>query len=86
MNENPAVTGIGTSIVRTVVPAVVGLIVAAFARANVDIPPGLLDEAIAGIVTTAYYAVVRLAETHLGPAYGWLLGVAKRPTYTEPSA
>lgn len=78
---DPAVTSIGTSVVRTIVPAAVGTVVAAAASAGFDLDPGTIQNALALVVTTAYYAVVRTLETRLGPAYGWLLGVAKQPTY-----
>lgn len=86
MSTNPAVTGIGASIVRTVVPLVVGALVTAFARVGVDLEADpetvvAVSSAATTIVGALYYAAVRLAETHLGPAFGWLLGYANAPRY-----
>ena len=80
-STNPVVTGVGTSIVRTVVPLVIALLVRAGAKAGLNLDPGLFLESVTVIVTTLYYAVVRTLETRVAPAWGWLLGVAKVPAY-----
>lgn len=74
---------IGSSIVRTVVPLVVGVVVAWLARHNVDgsAYADFLSAVVAAVVTTVYYAVVRVLETYVKPRFGWLLGLAKPPTY-----
>jgi hypothetical protein len=41
--------------------------------------------AASGIVTTAYYTAVRLAEAKW-PWLGWLLGSATPPTYGSPKS
>lgn len=86
MNQpvHPAVAGIGASIVRTVVPVIVGTLLGAAAKHGFDFDNGSITEVVTVVITTAYYAVVRLLETRIAPAWGWLLGVAKVPTY--PSA
>jgi hypothetical protein len=78
---HPAVSGLGASIVRTIVPLLVGVITSSLLKAGVEIPEGFLDQYLAEIVFTLYYVGVRLLETYVGPAYGKLLGVAKKPTY-----
>lgn len=78
---NALVSGVGTSIVRTFVPVLVGLILTGLANVGMDIPEGLITEVVLAVVITLYYAVVRLLETHVSPAWGWLLGVAKVPKY-----
>lgn len=78
---NRLTAGIGTSIVRTTVPVIVGIILTALASAGLDLSEGLVTEVVATVIITAYYAVVRLLETHVAPAWGWLLGVAKVPEY-----
>ena len=79
---NPVVAGIGTSIVRTVVPLLVGLLARFGAKYGLDLElNGAMDEAFTVIVTTLYYAVVRLLEVRIAPVWGWLLGVAKVPAY-----
>ena len=86
-----AAQGIGASIVRTVVPIAVGAVVAGFAKVGID-----LDEdpdtvvALTGVgtvvVSTAYYALVRVLEEKVAPGWGWLLGYANAPQYEEHAA
>jgi mannose/fructose/N-acetylgalactosamine-specific phosphotransferase system component IID len=80
---NRVVSGVGTSIVRTLVPVVVGSILAALASVGLDLPEGLVTEVVAAVIITLYYAAVRLLEENFSPAWGWLLGVAKVPQYNE---
>jgi hypothetical protein len=83
----PTVRDLGASLVRTFVATAVGTVVAYLAK-NAHF---VIDDATsAGLVQTftafvigAYYLVVRTLETKV-PAFGWLLGLAKLPTY--PSA
>jgi hypothetical protein len=79
-------TSLGTSVVRTVVPLVVGAVVAGLAKANLHIDQTALEQLIGAVVATVYYGVVRLAEEHLSPAVGWFLGWAKAPRYTQAPA
>lgn len=73
------------SLIRTIVPVVVGSILGLFARIglNIDVEgqqalSTLIDSAFIG----GYYIVVRLIETKV-PQVGWLLGLAKTPdSYT----
>ena len=73
------------SLIRTIVPIVVGSILGVLARIGLDIDPEgqqalstLIDSAFIG----AYYLVIRIIETKV-PQVGWLLGLAKTPdTYT----
>lgn len=78
---NRLVAGVGTSVIRTLVPVVVGSILAGLASIGLDLPEGLVTEVVATVIITLYYAAVRLLETHVSPAWGWLLGVAKVPQY-----
>ena len=78
---NRLTAGIGTSLIRTVVPVAVGAILAALAQANLDLDEGLVTEVVTAVCITVYYAIVRLLEEHVSPAWGWLLGVAKVPQY-----
>ena len=75
------------SIVRTVVPIVVGAVLGWFASANLPLDPefeGALTALITLLLTTAYYVAVRLFETYISPKIGWLLGYAKSPdTYSK---
>lgn len=69
------------SIIRTVVPIVVGLVLSAPLVSGWDIDAGALEVVVTGAVTGAYYTVVRLLEEHVAPRFGWLLGLANRPAY-----
>lgn len=69
------------SLIRTIVPIVVGSILGLLTRIGLDIDvegqqalATLIDSALIG----AYYIVVRLIETKV-PQAGWLLGLAKTP-------
>lgn len=68
------------SLIRTFVPWLVALAGPAAARwlgwTDAD-----LTTAATMLVSGAYYLVARLAEEHLSPRFGWLLGVAKAPVY-----
>lgn len=85
---SPVVRDLGASYVRTGVTLAVGTLIAWLARrANI-----VIDEATSAGVTAAfttttiglYYLVVRALETKI-PAFGWLLGLAKLPSYPAPT-
>lgn len=78
------VPSIGASVVRTVVPLIVGAVIAAAAKAQIELDGAVIESAVTLGVTTVYYAAVRFAETRLGPAWGWLLGYANAPQYEAP--
>ena len=72
-----------TSLIRTWVPTAVGIAVAFLVAQGVDLDPSTelqLSGGLVAVVTGVYYAVVRAAENKW-PAFGYLLGVAKAPTY-----
>jgi hypothetical protein len=83
----PTVRDLGASLVRTFVTLGVGWAVAKLAQnANVivdDQTSSGLVQSFTVAVTAVYYLVVRFLETKI-PAFGWLFGLAKLPTY--PSA
>lgn len=68
------------ALVRTVVPAVVGLLLAAAAKANIDIDGGALNGIVDAVVIGVYYLVARQLEKRW-PKFGVLLGIPKQPTY-----
>lgn len=74
------------SIVRTVVPMLVGLIVAALTKLGVPAADGdvanLVNGFVSGLVALAYYLVARGLELFASSKFGWLLGYAKAPVYT----
>lgn len=79
---------IGPSLIRTVVPWIVGLVVGALAARGIDIPSDneLLLNVVTVTISTAYYAAVRYLETRFSSLWGWFLGLPKAPTYNAPAA
>jgi len=75
------------SIVRTVVPVIVGVLLGQAARIGLDLPAGAVTEVVTVVVTGAYYAVARLVEQRW-PALGRVLlsaGLSRRaPVYADP--
>ena len=69
------------SLIRTVVPVIVGVLVAAFAKVGLQ----LTDDTFTGVITTAvtalYYAGARWLEVKVAPWWGWLSGKAGAPQY-----
>ncbi|WP_426734332.1 hypothetical protein [Glutamicibacter sp. 2E12] len=77
-----AFAALWASIVRTVVPIIVGAVLGFFASTSIPLDPefeGLLNTVLTLLLTTAYYVAVRLFETYVSPKIGWLLGWAKSP-------
>lgn len=70
------------SIVRTIVPGIVGFFLQLAVTWNLPLDPefeGTLTALLTLLLTTAYYVAVRLFETYISPKLGWLLGYAKSP-------
>lgn len=76
-------TDIAKAHVRTIVPAIVGLVITLALRAGLDLH-GYAPE-ITTVVTAVYYSAARLAEEYVSPRFGWLLGFASKPHYAKPS-
>ena len=72
---------LGASLVRTVVPIVVGAVVSALAKLKLGIDAEAATAVVTVVISTAYYTGVRLMEEFVSPAWGRLLGIAKIPTY-----
>lgn len=70
-----------TSIIRTVVPVIVGTAISWLARRGIDVDGAAIGQALTVIIIGAYYAAARWAEGRWARA-GWLLGAAKVPTYS----
>jgi hypothetical protein len=78
-----ALSALFASIVRTVVPIVVGAVLAFAVAHNIPLDKefeSLLSVALTAGFTTVYYIAVRLLETYVAPRLGWLLGLAKAPS------
>lgn len=72
------------SIIRTVVPVVVGIILGQAARVGLDLDPGAVTSIVTAAATTVYYALGRFVETEFPAAGRWLLaaGLTKEtPAY-----
>ncbi|KAB2344895.1 hypothetical protein [Actinomadura rudentiformis] len=76
------------SIVRTLVPLIVGALLGWAARIGLDLPSGAVTEIVTVSVTFAYYTAARLIETQW-PAIGrWLLaaGITGQSPVYVPAA
>ena len=81
---------IGTSVVRTITPLVVGALTALAARyLGVELPGEALAELVTVVVAGIYYTVARFLEERVSPVWGRILlglGASGRPTYTRTAA
>ena len=68
------------SVRRTVVPAIVGLILAQAARANLTLPAEHVTGLVEAVFITGYYSLVRMIERYV-PEAGVLLGAFIQPRY-----
>jgi len=74
----------GTSAVRTLVPIAAGFVLTLLVNLGVDLDADAslaLSTFLTSLFTAVYYLVVRFLEDHVNPKWGWLLGLAKGPTY-----
>ncbi|WP_033322619.1 hypothetical protein [Actinomadura atramentaria] len=75
------------SVIRTLVPIVVGALLAQAARLGFDLPEGAVSEVLTAVLGGAYYVVVRAVE-HRVPLVGRVLlglGVARGTPVYRPS-
>lgn len=70
------------SVRRTVVPAIVGIVLAQAARANFVLPADHVAGLVEAVFITVYYTVVRIIERYV-PEAGVLLGAFTQPRYTD---
>lgn len=69
------------SLIRTLVPMIVGAILSWLAQIGLDIDAAGsagLSTFLTLLFSGAYYALARVVEVHV-PQVGWLLGLAKSP-------
>lgn len=72
------------ALIRTFVPAAIGSAIAWGIDQGITLPEDTQTQLTAALVTvciTLYYALVTILERKVNPAFGWLLGVPKAPTY-----
>ncbi len=74
-----------TSILRTVVPVIVGWLVSLPVLDALDLEQqeAALTALISALITIGYYIVIRIAETKVDRRAGWLLGKASPPVYPQ---
>ncbi|MFI0897054.1 hypothetical protein [Streptomyces sp. NPDC020983] len=69
------------SLWRTVVPMIVGALVAALAHAGIGVDSAAATVWLGSAFGAAYYAFFRVLEAHVSSRWGWLLGLARPPQY-----
>ena len=69
------------SLRRTIVPVIVGLVLAQAARANMVLPAEHVQGVVEAVFIMGYYALVRAVERYV-PEAGVLLGAFIQPRYT----
>ena len=74
------------SIIRTLVPVIVGVILGQAIKIGLDLPEGAVTEIVTVVITAGYYALARLIERQ----WPWLGGILlsfgltrKQPTYLD---
>ena len=73
------------AIIRTAVPSLVGTLFAWLLAQGIDFPDDVKGAVVSFFVAlciTGYYSLVTWIERKVNPAFGWLLGVPKAPTYS----
>ena len=73
------------SIVRTIVPLVVGLVLSLLIKAGFNVTSTQVEMTLAPVISAAYYLAVRFIEKRI-PKVGMLLGVPTAPQYDIKSA
>ena len=74
------------SLWRTIVPVVVGTLVAWLAHAGIGVDSAAATAWLGGAFSSAYYSAFRLLEAHVSSRWGWLLGLARPPQYQGVTA
>jgi hypothetical protein len=77
------------SVIRTVVPLIVGILVTNALKLGVQLPEGSVTEIVTVLVSGAYYWVFRYAEQFkplLGRIFLALGATAKQPVYVQPGS
>ena len=75
------------SIVRTVVPLIVAVVLGQAARIGLDLEEGAVTSIVTAVIGAAYYGLARLIEEHYPPAGRVLLALGltgQSPEYYRP--
>lgn len=80
-----ALDALWASIVRTLVPIIVGAVLTWLSGIPLDGEfAATLTLVVSSALSAAYYLAVRLLERYASPHFGWLLGLAQQPTSYKP--
>ena len=74
------------SIIRTIVPIIVGALLGWALKVGLDLPSGAVSQIVTVVVTAAYYAIARLLEQKWPEVGRWLLAAgltARKPVYVK---
>lgn len=72
------------SLVRTVIPALVGFAATALAHVYIEVDQQALSTGLMAGFITVYYGFFRFLEAKIDPRFGWFLGLARPPAYPPP--
>jgi hypothetical protein len=72
------------SLLRTIVPLIVGVLIGVPVVKALGISTDQLSELVTAGITALYWLAVRGLERYAGPQFGWLLGYAAQPVYVHP--
>lgn len=74
------------SLLRTIVPVIVGILLGWAAKVGLDLPSGAVTEIVTVVLTATYYLIVRVLEQEWPIAGRWLLALGwptGQPTYDK---
>jgi hypothetical protein len=76
------------SLLRTIVPAIVGILLGWAAQVGLDLPSGAVTEIVTVVLTGVYYLAVRALEQEWPIIGRWLLALGLpvgQPSYVKPA-
>lgn len=76
------------SVLRTVVPVIVGVLLGQAAKVGFNLPEGAVTQVVTVIVTGVYYTLARVLEKYQPAIGSFLLSLgltSKKPIYTRSS-
>lgn len=74
------------SLVRTYTPWLAGIVIGWLVSLGIPLDPEVAPQITALLMLVAsmlYYFLARVFETYVSPKIGWILGLAKSPTYDD---
>lgn len=75
------------SLIRTYVPWLAGVIIGWLVSLGIPLDPEVevqVTLTLMGAASMLWYFLARVFEIYVSPKLGWLLGLAKQPTYETP--